>query len=154
MVKDMVRPTALGTPQPADGVLDHGDDLMVEFNEDIVTGYINASNIKVTGKVNQQATTHEVSLHLSGEEPTAQTENDLYMRGNSTVAMWLKYTHDGTIFRHCDGDNALIVGIDNGKTQRQKRGRRPAAYGFQFILRHKITPNYRIQNKLQNGNKP
>ena len=114
VVKDMVRPTALGTPQPADGVLDHGDDLMVEFNEDIVTGYINASNIKVTGKVNQQATTHEVSLHLSGEEPTAQTENDLYMRGNSTVAMWLKYTHDGTIFRHCDGDNALIVGIDNG----------------------------------------
>ena len=113
VVKDMVRPTALGTPLPADGILNHGDDLMVEFNEDIVPGYINASNIKVTGKVNQQATTHEVSLHLSGDEPTAQTANDLYMRGNSTVAMWLKYTHGGTIFRHCGGDNALIFGIDS-----------------------------------------
>ena len=113
VVKDMVRPTALGTPLPADGILNHGDDLMVEFNEDIVPGYINASNIKVTGKVNQQATTHEVSLHLSGDEPTAQTANDLYMRGNSTVAMWLKYTRGGTIFRHCGGDNALIFGIDS-----------------------------------------
>lgn len=113
VVKDMVRPTALATPQPTDGILDHGDNLMVEFNEDIIPAYINASNIKVTGKVNQQATTHEVSLHLSGDEPTAQTANDLYMRGNSTVAMWLKYTQGGTIFRHCDGDNALIFGIDS-----------------------------------------
>ena len=31
IVKDMVRPTALGTPSPTDGILHVGDDLMVEF---------------------------------------------------------------------------------------------------------------------------
>ena len=112
VVRDMIRPTALGTPHPTDGILHHGDDLMVEFNEDIVPGYVNASNVQVTAKVNTQPTTHEVSLHLSGEEPTAHTETDLYMRGNSTVGMWLKYTKGGTIFRHCAGSNALIIGID------------------------------------------
>ncbi len=112
VVKDMRRPTAIGTPLPADGILNYGDDLMVEFNEDIIPSYVEASNIQVTGKLNRQATTHEVSLHLSGNEPTAQTENDLYLRGNSTVALWLKYTKGGTIFRHCAGDNALTFGID------------------------------------------
>lgn len=113
VVRDMSRPTALGTPQPTDGILHFGDDLMVEYNEDIVPGYVNASNIQVTGKVNQQPTTHEVSLHLSGNEPTAHTANDLYMRGNSTVAMWIKYTKGGTIFQHCTGDNALTLSVDD-----------------------------------------
>ena len=112
VTRDMSRPTALGTPQPTDGILHAGDDLVVEFNEDIVPGYVNASNVQVVGKVNHQPTTHEVSLHLSGTEPTAYTANDLYMRGNSTVALWLKYTEAGTIFRHCAGENALVFGID------------------------------------------
>lgn len=113
VVKDMIRPTALGTPQPTDGILHFGDDLMVEFNENIVPGYVNASNVLVTGKVNNQPTSHEVSMHLSGAEPTAQTETGLYMRGNSSMGMWLKYTKGGTIFRHCTGANALTLGIDD-----------------------------------------
>ena len=112
VVKDMHRPTTIGTPQPADGILHAGDDIVVEFNEDIVPGYVNASNVTVTGKVNSQPTTHEVSLHLSGKEPTAATASDFYMQGNSTVALWLKYTQPGTLFTHCKGDNAFTLNID------------------------------------------
>ena len=112
VVKDMARPTAIGTPQPTDGILHAGDDIVVEFNEDIVPGYVNASNVQVTAKVNSQPTTHEVSLHLSGNEPTAATASDFFMRGNSSVGMWLKYTQPGTIFSHCTGDNALTLGVD------------------------------------------
>ena len=112
VVRDMIRPTTLGTPSPTDGILHFDDDLMVEFNENIVPGYVNASNVLVTGKVNTQPTSHEVSMHLSGAEPTAQTETGLYMRGNSSLGLWLKYTKGGTIFRHCAGENALTLGID------------------------------------------
>ena len=112
VVKDMHLPTAIGTPQPADGILHAGDDIVLEFNEDIIPGYVNASNVLVTGKVNKQPTTHEVSLHLSGDDPTASTSSDFYMQGNSTVAMWLKYTQPGTLFTHCTGDNQFKLAID------------------------------------------
>ena len=95
VVKDMHAPMAIATPQPADGILHAGDDLAVEFNEDIVPGYVSAANVKVTGKVNRQPTTHEVSLHLSGEAPTAVTASDFYMQGNSAVGLWMNYTQPG-----------------------------------------------------------
>ena len=111
VVKDMHRPTAIGTPQPADGILHAGDDIVVEFNEDIVPGFVNASNVTVTGKVNSQPTTHEVSMHLSGKNPTAATASDFYMQGNSTLATWLKYTQPGTLISHCKGENPFILSI-------------------------------------------
>ena len=114
VVKDMHRPTAIGTPQPSDGILHAGDDIMVEFNEDIIPGFVNASNVTVTGKVNSQPTTHEVSMHLSGQEPTAATASDFYMQGNSTLATWLKYTQPGTLLTHCTGENAFTLTIDDG----------------------------------------
>ena len=114
VVKDMHRPTAIGTPLPADGILHAGDDIVVEFNEDIVPGFVNASNVAVTGKVNDQPTTHEVSMHLSGQEPTAATASDFYMQGNSTLATWLKYTQPGTLLTHCKGGNEFTLKIDKG----------------------------------------
>lgn len=122
VTKDMHRPTAFGTPQPADGILHAGDDIVVEFNEDIIPGFVNASNVTVTGKVNDQPTTHEVSMHLSGAEPTAATASDFYMQGNSTLATWLKYTQPGTILTHCTGENAFTLAIDDKQHLTVKAG--------------------------------
>jgi hypothetical protein len=127
VVKDMHRPTAIGTPLPADGILHAGDDIVVEFNEDIVPGFVNASNVAVTGKVNDQPTTHEVSLHLSGTEPTAQTASDFFMQGNSTLATWLKYTQPGTLLTHCPGENAFTLSIDDAGHLAVKAGSIDAA---------------------------
>ena len=48
VTKDMTRPRNLYTPAPANGILGYGDQLAIEFNEDIVPGYVNADNIIVT----------------------------------------------------------------------------------------------------------
>ena len=52
VVKDITRPINIFTPTPANGILGYGDQLVIEFNEDIVPGYVSDNNVIVTAKLN------------------------------------------------------------------------------------------------------
>jgi len=66
-VKDTRRPQLFGTPEPKDGILRLGDNIIFNFSEDIEYNYLNAiTNFEVKGEVNNDNVTDAVSLQFTG----------------------------------------------------------------------------------------
>lgn len=113
VVKDNVRPRNLTTPAPTDGILRYGDDIVLEFNEDIVPGYVSDKNIIVTAKLNNQPVQHDVALQLIPYGTTAHTKNPVFLNGDFSVEFWLKWTQGGHLLRWGTGFNITSISIDN-----------------------------------------
>ncbi|MBQ1773961.1 MAG: laminin G domain-containing protein [Prevotella sp.] len=99
VVKDNVRPQNITTPAPANGILRYGDDIAIEFNEDIVPGYVSDKNIIVTAKLNNQPVNHDVALELLPYGSSYNTVNPIFLRGHFSMDFWIKWTQDGAIMR-------------------------------------------------------
>ena len=117
VVKDNVRPRNLTTPAPANGILRYGDDLVVEFNEDIVPGYVSDKNVIVTAKLNNQPVEHEVSVHLSRRGGGAHTENPIFLNGDFSTDFWLNREGNGTVLQLGMGSNVFSLGFNNGHAE-------------------------------------
>ena len=115
LVKDTRTPRPLGTPEPADGVLDIGDDITVTFNEDIVSGALSAdNNFTITGVLNGARIAHETAVSMKGSGVTASTEAGIMLSGKDfAIDMWLKLGGSGTILSHGNGSSKLTVGVDS-----------------------------------------
>ena len=114
VVKDMTRPRNLFTPSPANGILSYGDQLAIEFNEDIVPGYVSKSNVIVTAKLNQQTVNHEVALRLQPGNNVPKTENPVFLSGDFSLGFWLNWHESGTILNSGQGENKkFALGIDD-----------------------------------------
>ena len=113
VVKDNVRPRNLTTPEPTDGILRYGDDIIVEFNEDIVPGYVSDKNIIVTAKLNNQPIQHDVALQLIPYGVTAHTKNPVFLNGDFSIEFWVKWTQGGHILRWGEGLANTTMSIDN-----------------------------------------
>ncbi len=119
VTKDMVRPQALRTPSPSDGILSAGEDVSILFNEDIRKGELTAArNFIVTGVLNNASVANDVALRFDGSvKSAAQTEADVHLANTSfAVDMWLNYTQAGTILEHGSANNKFVASItDEGK---------------------------------------
>ena len=113
VIKDMTKPRALFTPSPSNGILAYGDELAVEFNEDIVPGYVGDKNVIVTAKLNQQTVDHDVALKLVpfGESP--RTVNPVFLKGDFAMDFWLCWHDSGTILHQGAGTDNFSLGIDD-----------------------------------------
>ena len=116
LVKDMQRPTPLGQPEPADGVLDIGDELSVTFNETILNGELTkTANFKVTGVLNGAEVAHWTALSMqNAENSTATTEVGINLAGKDfSFDTWVNLTSGvGTLLSHGNGSAKLTVGTD------------------------------------------
>ena len=112
VVKDNVRPRNLTTPMPTNGILGYGDDMAIEFNEDIVPGYVSDKNIIVTAKLNNQPVQHEVAKRLAPYGDTQRTVNPIFLNGDFSVDCWMKWLDAGTILQLGKGQFALGVDAD------------------------------------------
>ncbi len=112
VIKDMKRPRPLYTPAPANGILGIGEQLSVEFNEDIIPGYVGSSNIVITARLNGKPIDHEVSMQLLPYGEEVRTENPLFLSGNFAMEFWLKYDYYGTILHQGDGSGNFGISID------------------------------------------
>lgn len=115
VIKDITLPKPLYLPEPADGVLGLGDNISVEFTEDIFPSLRLADNFIVQSVLNTDSIAHEVALRMDGTtQPVATTQTGLTLGGTSfTVCTWLKYDgQPGTILRHGEGPNAFRINID------------------------------------------
>ena len=114
VIKDRTRPTNLFTPAPANGILGYGDQLAIEFNEDIVPGYVGADNVIVTARLNQDKVAHDVALSLMPYGDTPRTVNPVFLNGDFSLEFWMKWEEGGTILHHgAKTDNfALAIGDD------------------------------------------
>ena len=117
VTKDMTRPRNLYTPAPANGILGYGDQLAIEFNEDIVPGYVNADNIIVTAKLNQQPVDHNVSLTITPLFE-AKTVNPVFLNGDFSMEMWVNVSmlsgmlSNGIVLHQGVGTNNFALGFD------------------------------------------
>ena len=109
---DLNVPVQFGTPTPTDGILGAGEDLRLQFNEDIL--YSSAiSKIEIKGETNQQEIKHEVSVHFEGGANTAEIQNPNIISGNFSIEFWLKNQTVGSGVL-LDQPNALNVTLNNG----------------------------------------
>ena len=112
VIKDTKRPRPLYTPAPANGILGIGEQLAVEFNEDIIPGYVGSSNIVITAQLNGKPIDHEVSMRLRPYGEEVRTENPLFLSGNFAMEFWLKAHESGTILHQGKGDGNFGLSID------------------------------------------
>ncbi len=115
LVKDMQRPQPLGTPTPANGILSAGDDISIEFNENILKGEITKTgNFVVTGVLNGAEVSHASALAMTGAENTAATEADINLAGKSfSIDAWVNMSSAGTLLTHGKGNAKFIVSVDD-----------------------------------------
>ena len=67
-VKDTRRPQLFGTPEPTNGVLTQGDNIVFNFSEDIEYNYLSAiTNFEVKGETNNDNISDAVSLQFKGQ---------------------------------------------------------------------------------------
>ena len=114
LVKDMMRPRPIGMPEPADGVLDIGDELSVTFNEAFLGGELTKeANFKVTGVLNGAEVVHETALSMQGAETTAQTDATIRLSDKDfTFDAWINVSGEGTILSHGADNGMMTVGVD------------------------------------------
>ena len=109
VVKDNVRPRNLTTPTPTNGILRYGDDICLEFNEDIVPGYVSDKNIIVTAKLNNQPVAHDVAKLLRPYGEDQVTINPIFLNGDFSVDFWMRWNYAGSILRLGSEQFALSV---------------------------------------------
>ena len=114
LTKDMARPRPLGQPEPADGVLDIGDELSVTFNEAFLKGELTMEkNFRVTGVLNGTTVDHETALSMQNTETTAQTEASIALDGKPfSFDAWVNLSGQGILLSHGAGNQKFTVGTD------------------------------------------
>ncbi|MBP5258521.1 MAG: hypothetical protein J6Z41_07285 [Prevotella sp.] len=110
-IKDTRRPRLFGTPEPKDGILDVGDDIIFNFTENIEANYLDDEvNFEVKGEINNSDITNQVCLLFSGDG-TAQSEASRNFSGKDiTIDMLIKPEPTGkqmTLFTHGASNNRL-----------------------------------------------
>lgn len=92
-VIDKQSPYPFGAPQPADGVLSPGDEVLLKFNESIEIGKISQDNIIVEGRLNGEGLQHGTSTAYSSTGKDSTFIQDLNLLGNAfTMELWLNRT--------------------------------------------------------------
>ena len=114
VIKDMIPPVVFGTPQPADGILSMGDDLMLTFNEDIQPDY--TYRISVQGELNGEELLHNGGLNFDGVNDLMEVKQPVNLEGKSfTVELWTLRdgtVRESTLFSHGTEDNQFEMGLD------------------------------------------
>lgn len=82
-IKDTYRPRLFGQPQPADGVLGVEDEIRLNFNESIASGYITADNISAMGVRVGTENTNNASVSFDGVSEYAMSDLSRNFTGKS-----------------------------------------------------------------------
>jgi hypothetical protein len=95
-IKDVKRPKLFGSPQPGDGILSPGDDVMVTFDEDIQQGLLTSMNFTVKGVLNGADIAHNSVLYFDGIDDYASVVEGVKLTDKSfSVEFWTKRLRDG-----------------------------------------------------------
>ncbi|MGC6402695.1 MAG: LamG-like jellyroll fold domain-containing protein, partial [Flavobacteriaceae bacterium] len=88
---DLNSPVLFGTPQPTDGILSIGEDLMVRFSEDVKSNST-LTRYDVLVQKNQLPVEHEISLAFNGSNNKGVIENPYLKNSSISFEFWLKNT--------------------------------------------------------------
>ena len=103
-VKDTRRPQLFGTPEPKDGILTLGNNIIFNFSEDIEYNYLNAiTNFEVKGEVNNENVSEAVSVQFIGQASVESEAQRNFSGKNLTIDVMIKPENTGRdmpIFSH------------------------------------------------------
>ena len=95
-VKDTRRPQLFGTPEPINGILTMGQNIVFNFSEDIEYNYLNAiTNFEVKGEVNNQNVTETVSLQFSGNSSVESEAQRNFSGKDLTIDLMIRPDETG-----------------------------------------------------------
>ena len=109
---DLHVPVQFGTPTPTDGILGAGEDLRLQFSEDVLYSP-SLSKIEIKGETNQQEIDHNVSIYFEGANNTLTIEKPDITEGSFSIEFWMKNltATSGVLFAQ---ENGLKVSLNNG----------------------------------------
>ena len=118
-IKDTRRPQLFGAPEPIDGILDAGENIVFNFSEDIEYNYLReTTHFEVRGEVNNDNVTEDVSL-LFTDKSSVETEARRNFNGkNVTLEMLVKPDDTGEdmpLFSHGTNGKKLQLWITADK---------------------------------------
>jgi hypothetical protein len=113
---DLNAPQRFGTPLPVDGILGHGEDIKVRFDESVFHNSA-VSTIEIKGETNQLPIDHNVSLRFEGQQDTVVIERPGFGAGDFTLEFWMNNSSTSTadtayIVNQVGG---LAIGLSSGK---------------------------------------
>ena len=105
-------PQVFGTPQPSDGILDVGEDILVRFNQNIFEGDL--SLISLRAVPNKQPIQHDVYAVLDGViDSNIRLPRVAIPNEDLTIQFWMDYSSgDGSILEQ---EGVFKVEIENKK---------------------------------------
>jgi hypothetical protein len=114
IIKDMLCPTLFGSIQPADGILDIGDDILITFNETIEEGMITKANFTINGVLNGYDLNHNAGVSFNGTNENIDIPQEMNLIGKSfTAEMWVQPTNvkRSTLFIHGNETKSFAFGF-------------------------------------------
>ena len=118
-IKDTRRPVAFGTPEPTNGILGIGDDILIKFSEPIAGNYLREiNNFEVLGTLLSNDISTSTSLSFDGNA-VAATQGERNLTGKSfTVDIMLNPAVDKremTVFSHGGDEKGMRFGVTADK---------------------------------------
>ena len=115
-IKDTRLPEVFGTPEPTNGILGIGDDILIKFSEPIASNYLSkVNNFEVLGTLLSNDISTATSLSFDGNS-TASTQGERNLKGKSfTVDIMLNPASDDqremTVFSHGGDEKGVRFGV-------------------------------------------
>ena len=156
-IKDTRRPQLFGTPQPVNGILDIGSDVVLRFSEPIAANYLSAiNNFQVVGTTRQNNITQTTNLRFDATGMAYSESRRNLSNRSFTIDVMLSPDDNGsamTFFSHGTKGNSLELGLTakrqlaigfNDTTFVSKEaiafnGLRQVAFVFDVDLQQKVT---------------
>ena len=119
-IKDTRLPVAFGTPEPTNGILGIGDDILIKFSEPIAGNYLREiNNFEVLGTLLSNDISTSTSLSFDGNGAVAITQGERNLTGKSfTVDIMLNPATDKremTVFSHGGDEKGMRFGVTADK---------------------------------------
>ena len=147
-IKDTRRPQLFGTPEPKNGILEAGQNIVFDFSEDIEYNYLQATtNFEVLGETNETSVQEAPSLRFSGAGLASTQAQRNFADKSVTLEVMLRPDEvdaDMPIFSHgTEGkalqlwltkDKYLRAVVENGDGPRSMMSNKPlSSVGFQRV---------------------
>ena len=114
-IKDTRRPQLFGTPEPEDGVLGIGDDIMLRFSENIAGNYLrDLNNFQVLGQTNSTNISLSTDLRFNiGDRAESMSSRNLSAKSFTVDVMLYpdKNNKDMIFFSHGESNERLELGV-------------------------------------------
>ena len=129
-------PQVFGTPQPADGILNVDDDILVQFNEPIEGGLLTQYNFDIKGTLNNASIKHDAFLRFNGTTDFTAIPDGISFNDKSfTIEFWMRtdiYNNSVIFSQGNDPATSIEIGLSGIGSTYFKIGNVQFEAPFQF----------------------